>query len=73
VMEVKSGKKTRKLTVERLVEAIPKHGSITTLQLAKKVNCGRVLTAAVLKEAIELGKIRMFLTDNLMQNFERVK
>jgi hypothetical protein len=65
--------RTPKLTVERLVNAVPKYGSITTAQLALKVSCGRVLTAAVIKQAIERGEIEMFITENLMQNFRRVK
>jgi hypothetical protein len=65
--------RTPKLTVEKLVNAVPKYGSITTRQLAIKVNCGRVLTAAVIKQAVEDGKIEMFITENLLQNFRRGK
>jgi hypothetical protein len=69
----KTLERKRKLTVEILVNAVPKIGSITLKQLARKVNCGRVLTSEIAKQAIEQGEIEMFVFDSLTHNFRRVK
>lgn len=64
--------RTPKLTVERLVNAVPKIGEITQRQLASRVNCSALLTSQVANQAIAEGLIECFSVCGTEKIFRRV-
>lgn len=62
-----------KLTVEVLVDAVPRFGSITQRQLARRVNCSTDLVKKNVDKAIGLGLIEVFYECGTEKNFRRVK
>ena len=60
-----------KLTVEQLVKAVPKIGSITQRQLASRVHCSTAYTSKVVDEAISQGLIECYPVMGVEKHFRR--
>ncbi len=61
-----------KLTVEKLVKAVPKIGYITRRQLASRVNCSTVYTSKVAEQAVAEGLIECYTVMGVEKHFRRV-
>jgi hypothetical protein len=64
--------KEPKLTVEKLLIAMPKTESITQRQLARRVNCSDVYTRKVAEQAVGMGLIECFTIWGAEKHYRRL-
>lgn len=62
-----------KLTPEKLLNAMPRIGSITVPQLARKVDCGENYVSGIISTLVEQGDVRKFKISGVGYHYERAE
>jgi hypothetical protein len=65
--------KEPKLTVEKLLKAMPKSESITQKQLARKLSCSTPYTREIAKQAVDMGLIECFTVWGSEKHYRRAR